>query len=141
MHFLISSTIAVYKFMNFYELNQIIEQSKVSEVVVNRPGFTATGQPVAKPAPPAGAKPAPPAGAKPAVTGAKPTVPGAKPTVPGSPKRSKIIRPGKVPPICPSFGCREPETSPKDTTRNIQNLKPDQKKKVDDLVQDLTAAK
>ena len=130
MHFLISSTIAVYKFMNFYELNQIIEQSKVSEVVVNRPGFTATGQPVAKPAPPAGAKP-----------GAKPTVPGAKPAVTGSPKRAKIIRPGKVPPICPSFGCREPETSPKDTTRNIQNLKPDQKKKVDDLVQDLTAAK
>ena len=126
MHFLISSTIAVYKFMNFYELNQIIEQSKVSEVVVNRPGFTATGQPVAKPAPPAGAKP---------------TVPGAKPAVTGSPKRAKIIRPGKVPPICPSFGCREPETSPKDTTRNIQNLKPDQKKKVDDLVQDLTAAK
>ena len=116
--------------MNFYELNQIIEQSKVSEVVVNRPGFTATGQPVAKPAPPAGAKP-----------GAKPTVPGAKPAVTGSPKRAKIIRPGKVPPICPSFGCREPETSPKDTTRNIQNLKPDQKKKVDDLVQDLTAAK
>ena len=137
MHFLISSTIAVYKFMNFYELNQIIEQSKVSEVVVNRPGFTATGQPVAKPAPPAGAKP----GAKPTVPGAKPTVPGAKPAVTGSPKRSKIIRPGKVPPICPSFGCREPETSPKDTTRNIQNLKPDQKKKVDDLVQDLTAAK
>ena len=123
--------------MNFYELNQIIEQSKVSEVVVNRPGFTATGQPVAKPAPPAGAKPV----AKPTVTGAKPTVPGAKPAVTGSPKRSKIIRPGKVPPICPSFGCREPETSPKDTTRNIQNLKPDQKKKVDDLVQDLTAAK
>jgi len=140
MHFLISSTIAVYKFMNFYELNQIIEQSKVSEVVVNRPGFTATGQPVAKPAPPAGAKPTVP-GAKPTVPGAKPTVPGAKPAVTGSPKRAKIIRPGKVPPICPSFGCREPETSPKDTTRNIQNLKPDQKKKVDDLVQDLTAAK
>jgi hypothetical protein len=118
--------------MNFYDLNQIIEQSKVSEVVVNRPGFTPTGKPVtpapkppvtgAKP-PVTGAKP-PVTGAKPAVTGAKPAVTGAKPAVTGhpaslenlarAPKRAKI-KFGKIPPGCPSFGCRKPEASPQET--------------------------
>ena len=104
--------------MNFYDLNQIIEQSKVSEVVVNRPGFTPTGKPVT-PAP----KP-PVTGAKPPVTGAKPAVTGAKPAVTGhpaslenlarAPKRAKI-KFGKIPPGCPSFGCRKPEASPQET--------------------------
>jgi hypothetical protein len=132
MHFLISSTIAVYKFMNFYELNQIIEQSKVSEVVVNRPGFTATGQPVAKPV-----APVTPTGTKPVAPGTKPA-----PVTPTVTKQARAkIKFGKTPPGCPSFGCREPEASPQDTAKNIQNLKPDQKEKVDKLVQNLTTAK
>jgi hypothetical protein len=63
--------------MNFYNLNQIIEQSKVSEQAdirraTTRPAVTAA-KPVVKPAVP---------GAKPAVPGAKPAAPGAKPAVP-----------------------------------------------------------
>jgi hypothetical protein len=76
-------------------------------------------------------------GAKPAVSGAKPAVPGAKPAVPGE-KRPARVKLGKIPPTCPSFGCKEPKTSPQETAKNIQNLKPEEKQKVDKLVQDLT---
>jgi hypothetical protein len=131
--------------MNFYDLNQIIEQSKLSEQAdIRRAGFTPAGKTVA-PAP----KPAAPTAPKPAVTptvpavtptvpGAKPAPSGAKPTAPGA-KRPAKVKLGKIPPTCPSFGCKEPETSPQETAKNIQNLKPEEKQKVDDLVQDLTA--
>ena len=110
--------------MNFYDLNQIIEQSKLSEQAdIRRAGFTPAG------------KPAP----KPAVTGAKPAVTGAKPQAAG-PRRAKIKH-AKIPPACPSFGCKEPETSPQDTAKNIQNLKPEEKQKVDDLVRSFPATK
>jgi len=75
--------------MNFYNLNQIIEKSKVSEQTVNRPGFTPTGQP--KPAAGAPKPPAAPAGApKP------PAAPAGAPKPPAAPAQGIKM---KYPPL------------------------------------------
>ena len=113
--------------MNFYDLNRIIEQSKVAEQVVNRPGFTPTGKPVTP-------------SSKPPVTGAKPPVtghPASLENLARSPKRAKIKR-ATMPPTCPSFGCREPEPSQQKIVKDIKDLKPNQKQQVDKLVQSFT---
>ena len=130
--------------MNFYDLNQIIEQSKLSEIAdIRRAGFTPAGT---KPTPTPGTKPTPTTGTKPTPTpGTKPTTPGAKTAagigqhsqVPGA-KRPARIKFGKIPPTCPSFGCKEPEASPQKIVKDLKDLKPDQKKEVDKLVQSFT---
>ena len=116
--------------MNFYNLNQIIEQSKVSE----QADIRRATKPAVKPVTPA-VKPAV-AGAKPAVAGAKPAVAGAKP----APRRAKI-KPPSIPPTCPSFGCKEPEASPQKIVKDIKDLSPDKKQKVNKFVQDIATAK
>jgi hypothetical protein len=130
--------------MNFYNLNQIIEQSKVSEQADIRRATKPAVKPVTpavKPVTPA-VKPAV-AGAKPAVAGAKPAVAGAKPAVAGAkpaPRRAKI-KPPSIPPTCPSFGCKEPEASPQKIVKDIKDLSPDKKQKVNKFVQDIATAK
>ena len=102
--------------MNFYNLNQIIEQSKVSE----QADIRRATKPAVKPVTPA---------VKPAVAGAKP-----------APRRAKI-KPPSIPPTCPSFGCKEPEASPQKIVKDIKDLSPDKKQKVNKFVQDIATAK